>query len=111
VEELQIAVRMSGAVTFAAAALGHLYGISGKVVEARAVFEDLSARSNCSYVPAYDLALVCAGLGWKEQALQHLSQAYQERSGWMTYLGVDPRLDALRGDSEFGALLRRVRLA
>jgi len=110
VEEFQIAVKLSGDVTFASAALGHLYGAIGKTVEARAVFDELTARVNRVYVPSYDLALVCAGLGWKDQALGYLSQAYQERSGWMTYLNVDPRLNPLRNDPRFIDLLHRVRL-
>jgi len=56
------------------------------------------------------IALVCAGLGWQDQALEHLSQAYEERSGWMTCLKVDLRLDPLRADVRFVDLLRRVRL-
>src|SRR5450631_1107928 len=67
-EEFQTAVKMSGDVTFASAALGHLYGTVGKTAEARAVYSELSARANRVYVPAYDIALVCAGLGWKDQA-------------------------------------------
>ena len=111
VEEFQIAVKMSGDVTFAAAGLGHLYGTAGKAAEARAIFHELSVRAERSYVPAYDIALVCAGLGWKDQALKLLSQAYEERSGWITYLKVDPRLDPLRSDARFVDLLHRVRLA
>jgi TolB-like protein/Tfp pilus assembly protein PilF/DNA-binding XRE family transcriptional regulator len=111
VEEFQIAVKMSGDVTFAAAGLGHLYGTAGKAAEARAIFDELSVRAERSYVPAYDIALVCTGLEWKDQALKLLSQAYEERSGWMTYLKVDPRLDLLRSDARFVDLLRRVRLA
>ena len=111
VEEFQIAVKMSGRVTYAAAGLGHLYGRSGKVADARAIYDELSARGKRDYVPAYDLALVCAGLGWKDQALEYLSKSYEERSGWMTYLKVDPRLDALRSDARFQELLQRVRLA
>ena len=75
------------------------------------MYEELSARRTEGYVPAYDFALVCSGLGWKEQALEYLAKAYEERSGWMTYLKVDPRLDALRSDARFHELLRRVRLA
>ncbi len=110
VEEFQIAVRMSGDVTFAAAALGHLYGTAGKAAQARAVFDELKSRATRAYVPAYDIALVCLGLGWREQALEYLSRAHQERSGWITYLKVDPRLDPLREDGQFAELLRRVRL-
>jgi len=47
-EEFQIAVKMSGDVTFASAALGHLYATVGKAAEARAVLNELSARSNAS---------------------------------------------------------------
>jgi serine/threonine-protein kinase len=109
VEEFQIAVKLSGDVTFASAALGHLYGTIGKTEEARAIFDEMTARIDRMYVPSYDIALVCAGLGWKDQALGYLSQAYQERSGWITYLNVDPRLDPLRKDRRFVDLLQRVR--
>jgi TolB-like protein/Tfp pilus assembly protein PilF/DNA-binding XRE family transcriptional regulator len=109
-EELQVAVKMSGDVTFAIAALGHLYGIVGKTDQARSIFDELTARASRSYVPAYDLALVCAGLGWRDQALGYLSQAHKERSGWMTYINVDPRLDPLRDDPRFIDLLHRVHL-
>ena len=110
IEEYRTSVRMSGDVTFATAALGHLYGIAGKVDEARAVYEEMEAKAVQTYVPAYDIALVCIGLGWNEQALEYLARAHQERSGWITYLKVDPRLDPLRGDVRFVDLLRRVRL-
>jgi len=110
-EELQIAVKMSGDVTFASAALGHLYGCVGKTAEARAIFDELTSRAARSFVPSYDIALVCAGLGWTDQAMGYLMQAYQEKSGWMTYINIDPRLDTLRTDVRFGELLHRVRLA
>jgi tetratricopeptide (TPR) repeat protein len=109
-EELQVAVKMSGDITFATAALGHLYGIAGKATQAKQLFDELTARASQSYVPAYDFALVCAGLGWKDQALDYLSRAHHERSGWMTYINVDQRLDSLRADPRFIVLLRDMRL-
>jgi len=54
------------------------------MVEARSLYDELNARVKRAYVPAYDIALVYAGLGWKEQAIENLRLAYQERSGWMT---------------------------
>jgi TolB-like protein/Tfp pilus assembly protein PilF len=110
IEELQIAVRMSGDVTFASAALGHLCGSVGKSAEANAIFKQLTARAAHSYVPSYDIALVCAGLGWTDQAFHYLFNAYQERSGWVTYINIDPRLDTLRSDPRFSELLHRVRM-
>lgn len=110
VEELQIAVKMSGDVTIASAALGHLYGGAGKTAEAQAIYNDLIARAKRGFVPSYDIALVCIGLGWHDQAFEYLSQAYKEKSGWMTYLSVDPRLDALRTDARLIDLLHKMRL-
>ena len=108
--EYQKAIRMSGNVTFTTAGLGHLYASSGRFDAARAIFDELRMRAQNIYVPAYDLALVCAGLEWRDQAFEWLDRAYEERSGWLTYLKVEPRMDTLRGDSRFNDLLRRVRL-
>jgi TolB-like protein/Flp pilus assembly protein TadD/DNA-binding XRE family transcriptional regulator len=107
-EELQVAVKMSGDVTFAAAALGHLYGLAGKAGKAQAIFEELVTRSTRGYVPAYDIALVCLGLGRQDQALEYLFKALQERSGWMTYINVDPRLQPLRQDPRYKAILKEM---
>jgi TolB-like protein/Tfp pilus assembly protein PilF/DNA-binding XRE family transcriptional regulator len=108
--EFQKAIQVSGNVTFTTAGLGHLYASTGKFAEAQAIFRELCSRSQTTYVPAYDLALVCVGLGWTDQAFDWLSKAFEERSGWLAYLNVEPRLDTLRRDSRFDDLLRGLRL-
>jgi TolB-like protein len=108
--EFQKAIEMSGNVTFAAAGLGHLYGFAGESAKARGIFKDLYARSQRTYVPAYDLALVCVGLGWTDQAFEWLDKAHEEHSGWLTYLKVEPRLDTLRADARFSMMLQRIHL-
>ena len=107
--EYQKSIQMFGSVTFTTAGLGHLYGRAGNTAQARSLFEELLARSKHVYVPAYDLALVCVGLDWKDQAFEWLARAHEERSGWLAYINVEPRLDALRTDVRFTELLRRVR--
>jgi hypothetical protein len=74
------------------------------------IFDELRARAQNTYVPAYDLALVCVGLGATDEAFEWLDRAYEERCGWLTYLKVEPRMDALRSDPRFNDLLRRLRL-
>jgi hypothetical protein len=92
------------------AALGHLYGSVGKTTEAQTIFDELIARSDRGFVPSYDIALVCTGLGWIDRTFAYLSQALKERSGWMTYINIDPRLDPLRTDAGFIDLVHRARL-
>jgi TolB-like protein/Tfp pilus assembly protein PilF len=108
--EFKKAIHTSGNVTFTTAGLGHLYASTGRFADAQSIFRELCTRSQTTYVPAYDLALVCAGFGWADQAFDWLSKALEERSGWLAYLNVEPRLDTLRRDSRFDDLLRGVRL-
>lgn len=53
-------------------------------------------------------ASLYAELGDKNKAFEYLETIYQRREIWMTYLGVDPRLDLLRDDPRFEELLSRI---
>jgi len=68
----------------------------------------LNEVSKQFYVSPYNVALIYAGLGEKDQALAWLERAFAERSTWMPYLKVDPWLDNLRSDPRFQGLLRRM---
>jgi hypothetical protein len=52
--------------------------------------------------------MVYLGLGQKDRAFEWFEKAFVERSGWMAYLKVDPRLDPVRTDPRYADLLRRV---
>jgi DNA-binding winged helix-turn-helix (wHTH) protein/TolB-like protein/Tfp pilus assembly protein PilF len=93
------------------ASLGHAYAVLGNVPEAHKVLGELDELSKRRYVSPYEKAVVHVGLGETEQALEWLEKAYGERSGWLIYLQVEPRLDRLRSDRRFGDLVRRVGLA
>jgi hypothetical protein len=49
------------------------------------------------------------GPGEKDQALDRLQMAFDDRSAGLVYLKVDPAFDAPRGDSRFAGLLHRIR--
>jgi TolB-like protein/Flp pilus assembly protein TadD len=100
----------SGEVSHATAALGHAYGVAGDTTEANRVLAQLKQLSKHHYVPAYDIAMVYLGLGEKKQAYEWLEKGLEERSAWMVYLNMDPRLDGLRSDPRFVELVRRVGL-
>ena len=93
------------------AAMGHAYGVAGKRAEALNVLEQMKALSKQDPVSPFFFALVYTGLGDKESALQWLEKAYEQRSGSIRYLKVEPRLDSIRADPKFADLMRRVGLA
>jgi TolB-like protein/DNA-binding winged helix-turn-helix (wHTH) protein/Tfp pilus assembly protein PilF len=94
--------------TMLRADITHLYAVWGKRAEAEQMLAALIKQSEQSYVSAYDLAVIYAGLGHKEQAFAWLDKAVEQRSFWLCWLKLDPRLDVLRADSRLGNLLRRV---
>lgn len=47
----------------------------------------------------------------KEQAFSWLDKAYEERSGYLMEIHLDPMFDPLRSDPRFPALVRRLGLA
>ena len=104
-------VRLTGQRPSMVALLGHAYAVANRRSEARAILQQLSARSKEQYVPPYPIAVVHAGLGETDEAFAWLEKAYDERDSWLNYVALDPRLDPLRQDSRYGNLLRRLKLA
>jgi len=99
-----------GGTTEVWASLGHAYAVSGKTEEAKKVIGHLKELSIHEYVAPYNIAVIYAGLGEKDEAFAWLNHAYQERSYLLTYLTVDERLDKLHSDSRFDELVRGVGL-
>ena len=93
------------------AALGHAYAVSGQKGEAERVLNELKEYSKRQYLSPDNEALIYVGLGEKNEALERLQQAYNERAGQLIYLHVDPRFDSLRSDPRFQDLKRRIGLA
>jgi Flp pilus assembly protein TadD len=108
--EFRRAQALSPQMTLVRAALGHALGHCGETREARKILIELEKQRPAKFVPAYDIAMVRLGLGEKAAALDWLNEAAKEHSGWVAYLKVEPRLDALRAMPEFGDLLARVGL-
>jgi tetratricopeptide (TPR) repeat protein len=58
----------------------------------------------------YVLAQTNARLGNRDQAFRCLDQAFEQRSGFLALIKVDPELDNLRSDPRFQDQLRRMNL-
>lgn len=88
--------------------LGYAYGLAGRRQDALKIVDTLKNRSRRMYVSPLSIALVYAGLGDKDKAFQWLDKAYNEHSGDMNLLKVNPTWDPLRSDPRFQDLLRRM---
>lgn len=89
--------------------LAYTYAVAGEGEKARRLLDNL--RRQPTHLNSYNLALVHAGFGEKDEAFYWLEKAFEDRSWWLAYLKVDPPLDRLRDDSRFPQLMRRVGLS
>jgi len=90
------------------AMLGHTRAIAGHRAEAEMILSMLAEQARTRYISPYDIAMIYAGLGDKAAALAKLNEAYEDRSAWLVFVNVDPRLDGLRGEGEFRELAARL---
>ena len=106
-EALQKAGQFSGGNSKVIALRGYLFGKLGRIGEALEVLNTLAAVSRERYVPPYATALVHAGLGLHDQALDWLDRAYDTHDVHLLLLSVDPKWDMLRADTRLPMLIER----
>jgi len=108
--EFQKAIELSQG-NYGLGSLGHLHATLGRGSEAQKVLQSLVQQSKRAYVSPYETALVYAGLGQKDKALESLQKAYAERSLSAPSLRFDPRLTDLRKEPSFHDFARSIGLA
>jgi len=106
--EFQKALDISGKDPRYLAYLGRGYAASGKRVEAFRALGELKRLRNPRLVQPYNIALIYAALGERDQAFEWLQRSTADGPSALGYLKVDPRLDSLRSDPRFQDLLRRL---
>ncbi|HWQ33487.1 MAG TPA: protein kinase [Blastocatellia bacterium] len=107
IDALERAVELAADVPDFRAHLGYVCGMAGQRETAQRVIEELTQWAKQRYLPAYYFALVRLGMGETDEAFAWLEKAYEERSGFLAFVAVEPMLDPLRADARFGELARR----
>jgi tetratricopeptide (TPR) repeat protein len=102
------AVDLSGEDPFQVSALAHAQAVGGNREEATRLLGVLEAGSENQYVSPYGIAEVYVALGDFDKAFHWLERAYEERSVYLIYLPVEPRLDPVRSDPRFEDFLERM---
>ncbi|MBX3276634.1 MAG: tetratricopeptide repeat protein [Acidobacteria bacterium] len=110
IEELRHAVALSGHSPLMVAALGRACAVAGRDGEARNILDSLREMALRRYVSPYDIATIHAGLGERDESFEWLDRAFEERSGRLFFLKVDPYWDGLRYEPQFKRLIARVGL-
>jgi len=109
IAELTKAQQASGDVAMASW-LGHALAQDGQTKEARRILSEIEEYAKKNYVPPYNLAVLHAGLGERQQAMDLLEKGFADRSLRPVWVKFDPRLDGLRQDGQFLQLIQRMGL-
>ena len=88
--------------------VGYAYAVSGDRAKAEQVLRDLEELAKQRYVSPANRAAVYLGLGEKEQALDWLEKAYEDRDPIFWWINGDQLYDSLRGAPRFEALVQKV---
>jgi TolB-like protein/Tfp pilus assembly protein PilF len=105
-----LAGQYSGGNSEALSIAGYVHAVAGDRAKAEAYIQQMMERKKERYVPSYNVALVFAGLGEHETALQWLRQALEERDVHMPFL-LDHKWDGVRGDERFQEIAARAGFA
>jgi len=99
---------MSGSWTAGQAA--QVYARGGRTEEARKILEALVIEARTRYVSPALFASIYFELGERDEAFCWVERAYRERSNYVAYIAIDDSFDAVRTDTRYPNLLRRIGL-
>ncbi len=108
VEVFEETIRLTGRPPILILSLARARAKLGDAASAHRLLEEAQAGAEHGYLDPYLLAPVWGALGDVDRAFEALERAYTERSHWLVFIGLDPRLDELRADPRFADLARRI---
>ena len=83
---------------------------AGKTDEAQKILSELKGHPKLHSRSLILLAETCSVMGQKTEAFEFLEVAYQERGGWLVFLGAYRNLSNIRTDPRYADLMRRMGL-
>jgi tetratricopeptide (TPR) repeat protein len=106
-EECELAYRLSGGMLFALARKGYVLAKMRRHAEAAEVMSSFEQIARERFVAPFHFALIHAGLGNRETALEYLEQSVKVHAGPFVLVPTDPLWDDLRSEPRFQALMRK----
>lgn len=108
VEALENCVKLSNRNPHMLAACGFCLARAGRTSDALGVAEELKKIYAPVYMSPFNVAMVYAGLGEKDETIEWLERAYDDHSMWLIFVNAYPIFDFLRPDPRFQDLVRRM---
>lgn len=110
-EESIVALRRASelmpGVSFVCAGLAMAYAGAGNKSEARRIVREMREIETRRFITPFHFALIHAALNEKDEAFKRLEETFQVRDAWLSWLGVEPKLDSLRDDARCAKLLEQ----
>lgn len=109
VSALRTAADHVGGSPYMRAWLAHLLARAGERDEAERIRLEIRGLADEGYVSPFVFAVMAAGFGEKDVALEWLERVKAARSGWVPFLPVEPVFSAYRDDPRFRALVAEIK--
>lgn len=90
------------------ALLAYTHAAAGDRAEAQRLLAGLLYEAQHQRAPAAAIALIYGQLGDRDNAFRWLERAVEQRSSFLLFIKVSPRVDPLRSDPRFRELLHRI---
>jgi tetratricopeptide (TPR) repeat protein len=90
--------------------LANCLGRLEKRDEANEILKELMGRYEHHATAAFNIAIVYAGLGKTNDALDWLERDCADHSGWMIYLPMEDAFDGIRAEPRFHGILKKIGL-
>ena len=109
VQEMQLANDYGGNMSSLRSLLGHACAVGNRKAEANQIAAELEIAAQSTYVCAYYMAILYAGLRDYRRVAYWLLRSVEDSDPWVLYLKMDPRFAAFRSDRRFADIEQALR--
>lgn len=88
--------------------LGHALGLAGEYELGKQIADNYSEASKSNYLPQVQRAFIHIGIGEYDEAIRLLEEAYEAKSWFVIFIGIEPWYDPIRDDPRFQNLVARM---
>ena len=110
IEAFDKVIEISGRRSSVLSLIAHPLASSGDIKKAEELYDELMERSSKEYISPFDMAVLTMALGRKEETLDWLERAYNEKTFDIMSMNAEPLLNDLRVEPRFIELTDKIGL-